>query len=166
MSKERTKTTFLGDLIFIIILVIAIYLAMNISENNQFKKIELINDKYQVNANNLIPVNQEEYIVELSNLNNTKYTAPIIDYIKLNNESIQLNKLVNWVALSDNNCVSKTLQLKVNVLTQKQDSLINTFESLNAKKVKNIYWETYLSNLKNANDYKDMKIEILKKRIC
>jgi len=166
MNKERKKTTFLGDIIFIIILVVAIYLAMNIIENNKFKKIELINEKYGVTENSLIPINQEEYISELYALNNNKYTRPIIAYINLNDESIKLNNQINLNALSGKNCVSKNLQLKVSVFVQEQDTLINNFESISSRKVNKIYWHKYIINLKNANDYKDAKIEIQKKEIC
>ncbi len=166
MNKERSKTSFLGDIIFIIILVIAIYLAMNILANNEFKKIELINEKYGVTQNNLLPANQAEYISELSALNNTKYTKPIIDYINLNEESIKLNNLVNYGVLTNEGCISKKLQLKVTVFTQKQDMLLTNFESINAPKLEKIYWNQYISKLKNTNDYRDAKTEIIKKQIC
>ena len=165
MNKER-RTTFLGDMIFIIILVLVIYLSMTLLSGNQITKLSKINNIYGVSQDNLIPVNQDAYIADLSLLSDNLHTKPIIDYINLNKDSIKINKLVNYNLITNNDCISRTLYLQINSFVQKQDTLLDTFENLDSTKLNKIYWSQYIDNLTNINEYRDLKIEIIKLEIC
>jgi hypothetical protein len=165
-QTKEGKTTFLGDLIFIIIRVLTIYLAMTLLTGNQIKKFEKINDKFGVSEDNLIPSNKAAYIADLSLLNDTTHSKPIIDYIYLNDDSIKINKMVNLAVLEDKNCISRTLYLEINSIAQNQDALLDEFESLDSSKLNKIYWNNYIENLRNNNDYRTLRIEITKLDIC
>jgi hypothetical protein len=165
MNKER-RTTFLGDMIFIIILVLVIYLSMTLLSGNQITKLSKINNIYGVSQDNLIPVNQDAYIADLSLLSDNLHTKPIIDYINLNKDSIKINKLVNYNLITNNNCISRTLYLQINSFVQKQDTLLDTFEKLDSPKLNKIYWNQYIENLRDRDEYRDLKIEIIKLEIC
>ena len=167
MHKEIEKrTTFLGDMVFIIILVLAIYLSMNLLSGNQITKLSKINNTFGVSQNNLIPINQDAYIAELSLLSDNTHTQPIIDYINLNKDSIKINRLVNNNILANNTCISRTLYLEINSFVQKQDTLLDTFDKLNSSKLNKIYWNQYIDNLTNLNEYRDLKTEIIKHEVC
>jgi len=165
MHKER-RTTFLGDMIFIIILVLVIYLSMTLLSGNQITKLSKINEIYGVSQDNLIPVNQDAYIADLSLLSDNVHTKPIIDYINLNKDSIKINKLVNYNLITNNNCISRTLYLQINSFVQKQDTLLDTFEKLDSTKLNKIYWSQYIDNLTNRDEYRDLKTEVIKLEIC
>lgn len=165
MHKER-RTTFLGDMIFIIILVLAIYLSLNLLSGNQIIKLSKINETYGVSQDNLIPNNQDAYIADLSLLSDNVHTKPIIDYINLNKDSIKINKLVNYNLITNNNCISRTLYLQINSFVQKQDTLLDTFEKLDSPKLNKIYWSQYIDNLTNRDDYRNLKTEVIKLEIC
>jgi len=165
MHKER-RTTFLGDMIFIIILVLAIYFAMTLLSGNQITKISKVNDSFEVTKDSLIPSNQNAYISDLSLLSDKTHTQPIIDYINLNKDSIKINRLVNYNVLNNQGCISRTLYLEVNSFVQKQDTLQDTFEKLRSPKLNKIHWDQYLENLSNYNEYRELRTECLKLDIC
>jgi len=165
MHKER-KTTFLGDMIFIVILVVAIYFAMTLLSGNQITKMSKINDSFDVTQDNLIPENQSAYIADLTLLSDATHTKPIIDYINLNKDSIKINRLVNYNLISNERCISKTLYLEINSFVQKQDALQDTFEKLNSQKLNKIYWNQYTDNLTTRNEYRNLRTESMKLEIC
>lgn len=162
---NEKKISFIGDLLIIIVIVLALYFAINIIHINEVKKIEKINQKYNVSKENLIPKNKENYIHDLERINKT-YAKPIIEYIYLDDNAKRINRMVNNNVLSGNDCVSSKLYLEVNYFTQVQENLLDKFENLYSKKLERIYWDKYISNLKENNDYKYLKTEITKLKIC
>ena len=59
---ERRKTSFLGEIIFIIILVIIVYLFLMQVKSTDLNKLEKINKKYGVTGEVLVPTNHLDYI--------------------------------------------------------------------------------------------------------
>jgi hypothetical protein len=63
-------------------------------------------------------------------------------------------------------CVSRTLYLQINSFVQKQDTLLDTFEKLDSSKLNKIYWKQYITNLRDRDEYRDLRTEIIKLEIC
>jgi len=164
---EKRRTSFLGSLIIIIIIVITIYLLTKQANTNYVTKIKNIDDKYLVNSAKLLPTNEQAYIVELKTLNNKQYTQPIIDFINLDLKAKKIHGLLELNKISNENCVSKELLLSLDSFLFYKQKTINEFDSQkDNSKLSKIYWNDYLDLLNNMNQFQNMKIELSKIKKC
>ena len=160
------KSSFIGDLIFGIILIGAIVLILYQVNNNQIKQIAKIDKQYGVDGDTLIPYDSDGYIAMLTQINNNDYTTPIIQYIRLYEDSKKLNNKINLLILTGNNCVPKSISFEVDSMIQKQQNVVALFEAGNRKKLNQIYWDKYLDILKSTTTYSEIEVEIIKKPVC
>ena len=164
---EKRRTSFLGSLIIIIIIVITIYLLTKQANTNYVTKIKNIDDKYLVNSAKLLPTNEQAYIVELKTLNNKQYTQPIIDFINLDLKAKKIHGLLELNKISNENCVSKELLLSLDSFLFYKQKTINEFDSQkDNSKLSKIYWNDYLDLLNSMNQLQNMKIELSKIKKC
>jgi len=164
---EKRRTSFLGSLIIIIIIVITIYLLTKQANTNYVTKIKNIDDKYLVNSAKLLPTNEQAYIVELKTLNNKQYTQPIIDFINLDLKAKKIHGLLELNKISNENCVSKELLLSLDSFLFYKQKTINEFDSQkDNSKLSKIYWNDYLDLLNSMNQFQNMKIELSKIKKC
>lgn len=166
---EKRRTSFLGSLIIIIIIVITIYLLTKQVSTNYITKIKNIDDKYLVNSARLLPTNEQAYLTELKALNNKQYTQPIIDFIYLDLKAKETHKLLELNKITNNNCVSNDLLHSLGSFLFYKEKTTNEFElQKNNSKLNKIYWNDYLDLLNNIDleQYQKLKIELNKLKKC
>jgi len=164
---EKRRTSFLGSLIIIIIIVITIYLLTKQVSTNYIIKIKNIDDKYLVNSAKLLPINEQAYLTELQTLNNKQYTQPIIDFINLDLKAKKIHKLLKLNKITNNNCVSKDLLLNVDTFLFYKNKTIQEFEAQKDNlKLNKIYWNDYLDLLNDMDQFQKLKIELSKIKKC
>lgn len=164
---ERRKTSFLGEIIFIIILVIIVYLFLMQVKSTDLNKLEKINKKYGVTGEVLVPTNHLDYIAELNELKTKEYTTPIINYVILANDAKEITDSINLTILNDRNCISNKLHLKINLIVTKQKNVLNLFtKEENNKHFEKIYWDKYIEKLRSTTEFQDIKNELNAISVC
>ncbi len=164
---HRKKTSFLGDLIFIIILVVAVFIFLRQMSTNEITQIERINKEFGVNGSTLVPDNTYEYIAQLNSAKSKDFANTLIEYSKLDLEAKEINKLVALTVTNNNNCISKNFKSKVNAFILKQNRITKLFDKQkNNKKLNRLNWNNYIDNLKNTKEYSNLKIELLSLPFC
>ncbi len=164
---ENKKVSFLGDLIIIIIIVLFVFLFMWQFKQNTVKEIISVNEEFGVSKELLVPYNTNEYILRLSKIKDTEATAIIIDFVKLNQEISEVDKLLFRASVVREDCISRDLKLKINSIDTKIDKLLFDFEKINTKKYESLNIDSYVLFLKNTKQtYFTYRIDVEKLTVC
>ena len=163
---QYKKTSFLGEIIFIIVLVLFVYLFMNQVKTSDIKTIQKINNKYGITKNNLVPNNHLDYIAELNNIN-SQYSKPIINFVNFIVDTRDIPEAINLTILNEKKCISKKLRLKIITAPLNQKEAIHQFESIKKNKQLNkINWDSYIQTLKLNTQLTEIKTEALDVPVC
>jgi hypothetical protein len=159
IKMRRERVSFLGDLIIIIIIVLFAFLFLNQFKQNNINEIKTINEKYGVTSQILVPTNQNEYVMELSNVKEKEITNNLIEFIKFNQELNFIENSIKRGTVVKEDCISRDLKLRINSVTIKINGLIKNFEEINSKKNEPLNISQYITFLKNVKE-KYMKYKI------
>jgi len=164
---ERKKTSFLGEIIFIIILVIIVYLFLMQVKTTDLNKLEKLNKDFGVNGDVLVPEDYMGYLARLNEINTKEYTIPIQNYIMLAIDAKEITDTINLTILNNKDCISKKLYLKINLIATKQKNVLNLFtKEENNKHFEKIYWDKYIEKLRSTTEFQDLKNEISTISVC
>ena len=164
---EKRKTSFLGSLIIVIIIIVTIYILTKQASVNYIMNIKNIDDKYMINSAKLLPFNEQQYITELKAINNNQHTQPIIDFVNLDLKGKKIQKQLKINQITNQNCVSKELSLNIDAFIFTKNKILQEFEEeKDNTKLNKIFWNDYITILNNTNEFEKLKIELNKVKKC
>jgi len=163
---RKQKISFLGELLIIIIIVLFVYLFLNQTKQTQINQIDLINQKYGISNQILMPGDHAGYISEISNVSE-EITDDLINFVKLNQEISEIERMVFRASVVREDCASRELKLKINSINQNIDKLTRDFEEKNIKKYQKLNIPSYVKYLKTIKSkYFLYKTDIDKLATC
>jgi hypothetical protein len=144
----KKKTSFIYDILIILLISIFVYLAYIIVVPSNYSQINQIYEEYSVSNDLLIPENRTEYISALQSVNN--YSASlIVDFILLDIETEKLERNIKSNILYD--CVPSDLYRLFESYLIKKNALLDSFKESNNITNQKLYWSQYINNLKQNN---------------
>lgn len=148
LAHKRKPGTILGNLVFLIITAVIIYLFIGYISNYQITKIEKLNNQFLVTSNSLVPENYDEYKFTLEELNQDKYTKPITAYIDLIVESRKINRHLEYSQL-ETQCITRTTLTQIEMQVQNKEQLLEKLNNSYSKKLDKILWSNYITSVEN-----------------
>lgn len=152
LAHKRKAGTILGNIVFLVLAAIIVFLFISYISSYQINKISKINEKYLITSNYLVPENYEEYKLTLTELNQDKYTAPITEYINLILEARKIDRYLEYSQL-ETQCVTRTTIARIEMQMQNRDLLLEKFADTYSKKLDKIHWSDYITALESYNIY-------------
>jgi len=147
LAYKRQSMSLIGNLVFLIVVVIVVYLFVSFVYNYQINKIHKINAEFVISSNQLIPENTDDYRFTLKELN-IKYTEPIIEYIDLMNEAKRIERYLEYSQF-ETGCVTRTTLTKIEMQIQNKELLLRKFGAYQSRKLEKIHWSEYVVALEN-----------------
>ncbi len=148
INMYNKKTSFVGDLIIIFIILLFVYFAYMIITPATISQIQEINKDYGVTEETLVPTNKNEYVTALLSINKEE-ALPIISFVQLDIEKEKLQKNIYQNLLLD--CISADLYRKFDRYITNKNNLLTKFKNTSTKKHSYIYWDEYIKRLENNN---------------
>ncbi len=164
---EKRKISFLGDLLIIIVIVFFVFLFLNQIKQSNIEKIVIINDKYGLSKQILVPANPNDYTTELFKISEKTITTKFIEFVNLTQDVSTIERLLKRANIVREDCVSRDLKLKINAANITINKLTNDFQMLNSKKFIKLNIESYNLYLKDLKKtYSQYKIELAQIDVC
>jgi len=161
MLPVQKKVSFIGDLLIGVVIIVFIYLFIVRMQSNTLSQIIDINKKYNITENHLFPDDLDSYISDMSKANNQDVATPIIDIMKLRQDSERINETIRYAIATGNQCAPESLKTRINAFLAKQEIIKKQFEEKRSdKKLENIQWNSYLNILEETKDYQTAQIEL------
>lgn len=150
LAHKRKEKSFLGHMVVLVLTALVVFLFINLITNYQINQIIKINNKHFVSPNILVPENNQEYKLELKDLNDKKYTTPIIKYIDYMLEAKKIERHIEYSYL-ETNCVTRTTLSKIEMQVQNKELLLDSFLEIQSKKLNKLNWNDYIESLYDYN---------------
>ncbi len=164
LAHTRKPGTILGNVIFLIITGVIIFMFISFVSNYQIGRIEKVNNNYLISSNYLVPENYEEYKYTLEELKIEKYTESMIEYIDIIIEARKIDRYLEYSHL-ETRCVTRKTLAAVDMQIQNKMLLLEKLQYSNSKKLEKIYWNRYIESLKNY-PIEEIKIKAQELELC
>lgn len=162
----KRNSSFIGDLIVVILIVLALFLVLNQINTKKIEKIQKINQEFNIKKDNLLSKNQEKYITNLEKINLEKITNPIIEYNNIVKRARDINRSLNLSILQNKKCIKKDLSLEINSYLIDKKRLLEEFKNQDSKKLDKIYWDKYIESLRETTSIQEISNAIKTMPVC
>ncbi len=164
---KTRRISFLGDLLIICVIVFFVFLFLNQTKENNVKQIILINEKHGVYDKVLVPENTNQYYVDLLTVPEKEVTLKLIDFIKLNEDTMYIENSLYRTKFIGEECISRDLKFRINSVVLKTNTLLSNFQEINIKKYQKLNISAYINYLNAVKKkYTAYKIDSEKIPIC
>jgi hypothetical protein len=149
--KNKNKYSFFGFIIVLVIILVFLYLIYNMQYSKKVDSVNFINNYYNIYSERLVPNQYMNYIIDLQKLDIPEITDPIIEYVYLYQNSLNISYQINSEKYND--CITNNLKNKMRVYNNSKKELLKKFEDFSIKP-KGVYWHKYIENLKDIESNK------------